>query len=305
MKKFLFLILIFLCSLSTVEAQNTIGFTQGFGSGFIRSYPSIESKSIYGLSTTSLQWRNYTPQLFVGCVGVDVEYMQRGFAYAPYTSTNNNDEGNEDVDLLYYYRYVNSIMVPIIWQPYVYMFHNRVRLFGDAAVTISYNFSSTYRNDLYLSQYPSATDWEGTYEMRSERDNSWGYGLAFGGGVTYIIDRLEIQASMRYYFGYSDLMKNRNKYYSNTTDNPAENPFSYTPMRSPIDNINIKVGVSYRLGRGSGYTAWYTQRNKATGLRDGFSYDDQSTDSGAQNNKGQNNRNSNSNSNNNQSNRRR
>ncbi len=273
MKKLLFLILALSCTLSIVEAQNTIGFTQGFGSGFVRAYPAIESKSIYGLSTTSIQWRNYTPQPYIGCVGVDIEYMQRGFAYAPYTSTNNKDEGNEDVKLLYYYRNVNSIMVPLIWQPYVYMLHNRVRVFADAAVTFSYNFSSSYSNDLYLSQHPSATDWEGVYEMRSERDNSWGYGLAFGGGLTYIVNRFEIQASMRYYFGYSDLMKNRNKYYSNTVDNKAENPFTYSLMRSPIDNINIKVGVSYRLGRGTGYAAWYTKRNKATGMHDGFSFE--------------------------------
>ncbi len=278
MKKLIIITLILLGNLTALKAQNTFGFTQGFGSGAIRAYPSIETKSIYGLSTTSLQWRHYSHSLYVGCFGIDLEYMQRGFAYAPYTTENNTDDGRKESDLLYYYRYINSVMVPIIWQPYIYMFHNRVRVFGDAAVTFSYNLSSDYKNYLYEST-TGAADWQGEYEMRSERDNRWGYGLAFGGGITYIINRIEIQASARYYFGYSDIVKNRNKYYSNNTDSEAENPFSYTPMRSPIDNVNIKVGVSYRLGKDD-YAAWYTKRLKSSGLRDGFGFDDQSGSQG-------------------------
>ncbi len=280
MKRSIYLALaLLLCSLASLHAQSTIGFTQGFGSGAIRAYPSIETKSVFGLSTTSFSWRHYTDDLYVGCVGIDVEYMQRGFAYAPYTTSNNNDEGNEDVDLLYYYRDINSIMVPIIWQPYIYALDNRVRIFADLAVTFSYNLSSTFQNDLYHS-YGYEEGWKGEYEFRDERDNRWGYGLAFGGGVTYLYGRYEFQASMRYYFGYSDIMKNRNKYYDNTTDG-AENPFGYTPIRSPIDNFNFKVGVSYRLGS-EDYAAWYTKRLKSEGLRGGFGYDDQGKDSGKQ-----------------------
>ncbi len=274
-KRLIVIVVVLLSSLTALRAQSTFGIAQGFGSGSVRAYPSIESKSIYGLSTTSLMWRHYTKDLFVGCFGIDVEYMQRGFAYAPYTSTNNNDGENKGKDLLYYYRNVNSIMVPIIWQPYVYMFGNRVRVFGDAAVTVSYNLSSTYKNELYESYGYDDGLWQGEYEMRSERDNRWGYGLAFGGGITYLVKRLEIQASMRYYFGYSDLMKNRNKYYSNTTDHQAENPFTYTPLRSPIDNFNFKIGVSYRVGKDD-FAAWHTKRIKGAGLKGGgFGYEEQ------------------------------
>ncbi|MFI3324260.1 MAG: PorT family protein [Rikenellaceae bacterium] len=273
MKRFIFICLAsLLLAIGSLQAQNTFGFTQGFGSGFVRSYPSIESKSIYGLSTTSLQWRNYSPTLFVGCFGIDVELMERGFAYAPYTVTNNTDDGKKASELLYYYRYINSVMVPIVWQPHIYAFHNRVRIFGDASVTFGYNYYSEYKNELYQSYYPSADDWEGEYEMRSERDNSFSYGLAFGGGITYLHGRYEFQVSMRYYFDYSDILKNRTQYYSNNTDGP-ENPFSYTPLRSPIDNINIKVGVSYRVGKANGYSSWGTERMRSTGLRDGFEYD--------------------------------
>ncbi len=264
-------------SLATLRAQNTFGISQGFGWGSVRAYPSIESKPVYGLSTTSLMWRNYTDNLYVGCFGIDVEYMQRGFAYAPYTSENNTDDDKKASDLLYYYRYINTIMVPIIWQPYIYMFHNKVRVFGDAAVTLSYNFSSTYKNDLYNSYGYDDPAWQGDYEMRYDRDNKFGYGLAFGGGITYLFNRLEVQASMRYYFGYSDILKNRTIYYDNTTDGP-DNPFSLTPQRSPLDNFNFKVGVSYRIGSADGYAAWYTKRIKRARLDDGFGYqgDDQS-----------------------------
>lgn len=270
MKRLIFLILTLLCSATTLRAQSTFGVTQGFGWSFIRPYPVVETKPIYGLSTTSLTWRHYSDDRFVGGFGIDIEFMQRGYAYAPYTSTNNNDEGNEDVDLLYYYRNINSIMVPIIWQPHVYLFRNHVRVFADAAVTLSYNYGSTYRNDLYNSYGYDDPAWKGDYEMRDERDNRWGYGLAFGGGVSYLYGRYEFQASMRYYFGYSDILKNRNKYYNNSTDGP-ENPFSYTPLRSQMDNFNFKVGVSYRMGK-SDFAAWHTVRIKSSGLRDGFEY---------------------------------
>ncbi len=269
--KRIFLILILLCGFSGLHAQNTLGVSYGIGSGSIRAYPSIESKSIYGLSSFSLSWRNYTKALYVGCVGVDVEYMERGFAYAPYTTSNNTDGDNSAKDLLYYNRYVNTIMVPIVWQPYVYALNNRARIFMEAAVTFNYNLSSTYENELEYS-YGNYSDWQGVYNLRDERDNRWGYGLAFGGGINLIFGRVELQASARYYFGYSDLMKNRNLYYDNTTDNGAENPFSLTLMRSPIDNLNIKVGVSYRLTRDD-YAAWYTQRLKKVNLQGGFGYD--------------------------------
>ncbi len=272
MKRLIFLLLLLLSTSLGVKAQSTFGVTQGWGWGTIRSYPSIETKPLYGLSTTSFSWRHYSKDRYVGGFGIDLEFMQRGFAYAPYTSTNNNDEGNEDVDLLYYTRHINSVVLPIVWQPHVYMFHNTVRLFGDACVTFSYNYSSTYQNDLYNSYGFDDPAWEGDYDMRDERDNHWGYGLAFGGGIAYLHGRYEFQASMRYYFGYSDILKNRNKYYSNTTDGP-ENPFSYTPLRSPIDNFNFKVGVSYRMGN-KDFAAWHTVRIKNPGgLRSGFDYE--------------------------------
>lgn len=45
-----------------------------------------------------------------------------------------------------------------------------------------------------------------------------GYGLAGGGGVAVLVKQLEFSVRVRYYFGYSDLLRNHNKYAGNTTD---------------------------------------------------------------------------------------
>ena len=86
------------------------------------------------------------------------------------------------------------------------------------------------------------------------RDNRWGYGLAGGGGIAVLFGRYELNFRARYYFGLSDVVRNRNKYYDNTDDGP-ENPFWTTPMRSPLDNITITVGLSYRFNK-EGFETW-------------------------------------------------
>ena len=40
----------------------------------------------------------------------------------------------------------------------------------------------------------------------------------------------------RYYYGYSDILKNKTKYQGN-------------PLRSPLDNINLSMAVYYRLSK--------------------------------------------------------
>ena len=80
------------------------------------------------------------------------------------------------------------------------------------------------------------------------------YGLAGGGGIAVLFGRYELNFRARYYFGLSDVVRNRNKYYDNTDDGP-ENPFWTTPMRSPLDNITITVGLSYRFNK-EGFETW-------------------------------------------------
>ncbi len=269
MRRYLILLLAILCSTSALRAQHTFGLTTSYGSSKVRAYPSIETKSVYGLYSGGISWRYYTAERYVGCFGIDLEYIQRGFAYAPYTSTNNNDEGNEDVDLLYYTRRINTLMMPILFQPHAYMLHNRLRVFGEVGITLSYDINSTYQDDLQNSY--GTVDWKGDYNYKTVRDNRFGYGLLGGFGASLLIDQLEIKASARYYFGYSDVVKNRNKYYSNNNDT-TENPFSYTPIRSPMDNVMFGVGVSYRFSI-EGFSSWGTEKLKYENLGGGFEYD--------------------------------
>ncbi len=214
------------------SAQHVLGVKGGYGSSTARFYPKQETKSIWGGITGGLTWRYYTAQRYVGSVGAELEFMQRGYSYMP-----NSQEPDK-----YYTRRINSIVMPVVWSPHFYLADFRVRVSIDLAVTFSYNISSTYTNDL--------TSASGTYPFKLSRDNRWNYGLAGGGSVAYLSGRFEFNVSARYYFGYGDILRNRNKYYDNASDDPSVNPFALTPLRSPLDNIYLTFGVGYRLGKG-------------------------------------------------------
>ena len=159
------------------------------------------------------------------------------------------------------------MVLPIVWQPHVYMFRNHVRVYLEAAATFSYNFSSTYENE--QARANGSSDWKGTYDFKLPRDNRWGYGLAGGGGIAFLIRRFELNFRVRYYFGYSDIVRNRNKYADNTGDG-SENPFWATPLRSPLDNLTISVGLNYRFNK-QGFETW-KPRPKKEKNREVFKY---------------------------------
>ena len=100
-------------------------------------------------------------------------------------------------------------MLPIVWQPHIYLFKNRMRVYLDAAVFFSYNISSTFINEQGSTVSPeqSKGPWRGEYDFKVVRDNRWGYGLAGGGGVAVLVKQLEFSVRVRYYFGYSDLLR--------------------------------------------------------------------------------------------------
>ena len=80
---------------------------------------------------------------------------------------------------------------------------------------------------------------------------------------------IEINVRARYYFGLSDVVRNRNKYADNGIDG-SENPFWTTPMRSPLDNLTISVGLSYRFNK-EGFSTW-KPRPKREKNREVFKY---------------------------------
>ncbi len=240
------------------HAQHTFGVTAGYGSGSESIFPEVEGRAIYGLPNFGVSWRTYSEKRVVGCFGIDLQYMQRGFSFSPATIT---VEGQE---LHYYTRKINSLVLPLVWQPHAYILDHRVRIFFDAAATFSYDLSSTYDNDFrrHIEESAGIKDgvYSGKYDYKTARDNRLGYGLAGGGGLALLTGRFEILARIRYYFGLSDVVRNRNKYYDNGIDG-YENPFSLSPIRSSINNLAINFGVNYHFGR-EGFDSWQVKSVK-------------------------------------------
>lgn len=243
-------------------AQHTLGFVAGYGMGNGRFQPQQEMRARWGMYSGGLTWRYYGSQRFVGGFGIDLEFLQQGFSFAT-----NASMVEEKADYLYYSRNINSIVLPIVWQPHVYMFRNHLRVYLEAAATFSYNFSSTYENE--QARESGASDWQGDYNYKLARDNRWGYGLAGGGGIAVLIRRFELNFRVRYYFGFSDIVRNRNRYADNNDDG-SENPFWATPLRSPLDNLSISVGLSYRFNK-QGFETW-KPRPKKSKNREVFKY---------------------------------
>lgn len=243
-------------------AQHTLGVTFGTGMGTGRFFPKQEMRTQWGMYGSGLSWRYYGKQRFVGGFGIDLEFLQQGFSFAPNASTVEDKK-----DYLYYTRDLNTMTLPIVWQPHFYMLRNHVRVYLEAAATFSYVFSSRYRNELARDQ--GAPDWQGAYAYKLARDSRWGYGLAGGGGIAFLIRRIEMNFRVRYSFGFSDVVRNRNRYADNKVDGP-ENPFGMTPMRSPLDNLMISVGISYRFNK-EGFDTW-KPRAKRIRNREAFTY---------------------------------
>lgn len=232
-----------------VRAQHTLAVTGGYGMTTARLYPKQETKAIWGACSGGLSWRYYSLPRFVGGFGIDLEWMQRGYSYAPYASLYEDKK-----EYKYYTRRLNTIMMPIVWQPHFYLFKNHLRVYLEAAVTFSYNFSSRFDNE--------ETGTKGKYDFRTVRDNRFGYGLAGGGGIDILIKQIEIGFRVRYDFGYADILRNRNKYYDNALDQitkPGENPFWYTPLRSPLDNLTMSIRIGFRFNK-DGFKEWTVKR---------------------------------------------
>lgn len=196
-----------------------------------RFYPKEETRVVWGCYTAGVTWRYYGPQRFVGGFGIDFEYLQRGFSFLQ------NPTEEDPAKYQWYTRRVKSLMLPIVWQPHIYLFKNRMRVYLDAAAFFSYNISSTFINEeaANSSRGQDKGPWRGEYGFKVARDNRWGYGLAGGGGIAVLVKQLEFSVRVRYYFGYSDLLRNHNKYAGNSTGRETRIRF----RRRPTDPRSI------------------------------------------------------------------
>lgn len=216
--------------MGSAAGQHYFGIRAGVGSGSYRVFPQEETGSVWGLYSAGASWKFYTAEKFVGGIEIDAQWMQQGFKLY-HMQLDIETEQRERIG--YYQRTVDVVMVPIMWQPHVYMFRQRVRVFLNAGVTFSYVLSSQEKEVSYVSD----TETGGKYELKPTRDNRLGYGLVGGGGISWSVGRLELFAEARYYIGYSDILKNRNKYEDN-------------PLRSPLDGLQFQVGAYWRIGKG-------------------------------------------------------
>ena len=125
MKRFKIIVLFVVVALAAVlpaKAQHTVALTGGTGYATSRLYPAQEMRPIWGTYQVGFSWRYYSLPRFVGCIGLDGELMQRGFSYAPYPSRYQLKK-----DYKYYTRKINSIVIPIVWQPHFYLFKKHLR----------------------------------------------------------------------------------------------------------------------------------------------------------------------------------
>lgn len=262
-------------------AQHTLSLSGGTGVSLARFYPAEETELMWGSENFGVSWRYYSERpRFVGAIGFDLEYLERGYRFGyDYTSefVGEGDDRKEIRHYKFYQRKINSIMLPFVWQPHVYLANNKLRIYIEAAFVLSYNMSSRYE---YLDDaYPG-----GTYEWKVPRDNRFGYGLAAGAGFSVLLGQVEFGLRARYNFGYSDILKNRTKYYSDINDGP-ESTFGYMPIRSPLDNINVSLVVGWRFNK-EGFKSWNVVKPKKEKRVKGFNYSgavNATSGSGAQN----------------------
>ena len=257
--------MVLMLSLTTagrVSAQHTLGVVGGWGMTTARLYPSQETRATWGMFSGGLSWRYYSAPRFVGGIGVDLEYIQKGFSYSPCAYL--HEEGDKKYH--YYSRQYDSFSLPIVWQPHVYLFKNHMRVYIEAALNLELNMSATYQFDRH-----DGSSYGGAYTMKTVRDNTFGYGLCGGGGIDLLFGRFEVGLRVRYYFGLSDIMRNRNKYYDNGMDNQNENPFYLTPLRSPVDNLMMSVKVGFRFNKG-GFNEWNIKPKKRDKHQETFNF---------------------------------
>ena len=205
----------------TLHAQHYLGVRGGWGGGSARFTPARETKLEWGLYSGGLSYKFYTAQKYVGGIQIDLQYMGRGFAYDLQSKSDSS-----------YHRTINSFELPFMWQPHIYVFQRHGRIFLNLGVYLSYMGGSEY----YYKSKKAGIYEEGPYQRQITRDARWGYGLCGGAGIGFLIRRFEIAVEGRYYFGYSDVLRNGTKYQGN-------------PTHSPLDNINISLALYYRLSK--------------------------------------------------------
>ncbi|MDR2893934.1 MAG: PorT family protein [Alistipes sp.] len=236
----------------SVSGQHYVGVKGGYGAAmgrFDTAYGSARKQPLLNRYTAGVVWKYFSPQQVTGGFSAELEYQQRGYTVFSTISDNATIGApvivNDSTRYRTHTRTVNSITLPLVWHPHLYMVNRSVRLFASLGVTVSYNTGLGDR--LSVSDYEFDLNGNRTvktvttpYKMQTARDVRWNYGAVMGGGVGVLVWRMEIFAEARYYWGMSDILRYKNRYQFNDEQ----------PLRTELSNIFITPGVSFRLGKG-------------------------------------------------------
>ena len=218
------LTLLFSCLLLEGYSQHYIGVSGGTGRGSVRMFPYTDTGGTWGMYSGGVSYKYYGGMKYVGGIESDLLFLQQG-----YTEETPDYAVNDTTRT--FNRKINSLVLPILWQPHVNLFNDHMRVFVNIGVVFSYNINSTYEIESEQNGFISS----GEYRMLLARDNRWGYGLGGGAGINVVAGRFDIGVEGRYYYGFSDVLKNTIKYETN-------------PLRSALDNITISMSLYYRFG---------------------------------------------------------
>lgn len=210
---------------SVASAQgHYIGIRGGAGGSKVRFYPKRESKLLMPNPTFGVVYKYLGGDRYVGGIEVNVNYVEKGYKTLLRVDSDSSLQ-----------RKLTAIEIPFMWQPHVWMFKNRGRLFLNAGPYLSYNIKSS--NEKLVSKEKGVLKVY-YYKLDNLRDNRFEYGLSLGAGYgVTIAGRFELLAEFRYVFGFSDILKNPNKY-------PASNA-----QESPIDQMNVTLGLHYLFNK--------------------------------------------------------
>ena len=210
---------------ATASAQgHYIGVRAGAGGSRVRFYPKQESKLLMPNPTFGVVYKYLGGDRYLGGVEVDVNYVEKGYKTLLRVDSDSS-----------FQRKLTAVEIPFMWQPHVWMFKERARFFVNAGPYLSYNIKSSDER-LVSKERGTVATYE--YKLDNLRDNRLEYGLSLGAGYgVTIAGRLELLAEFRYIFGFSDILKNPNKYLLSNT------------QESPIDQMNVTLGLHYLFNR--------------------------------------------------------
>jgi len=224
------------------SAQHYLGIRGGVGGGTARFDPPQEMGLVMGYPSVGVSWKYYSPTRVAGGIQADLQLVGKGyrmFTYIEDAAASANSPIPIYADTVTYTRTIQAIELPFMWQPHFYVMERRGRIFLNLGMYASYYLSSHEKQEsIHGVADGTFPPFDRDYDMRSVRDNRVDFGLVGGAGFGYSFGRYEVLAEARYSFGYSDLLKPNSKY-----------PYNYY-NRTPIDMINVSIGVNYRLGGG-------------------------------------------------------